>query len=123
MINENSPNAVRNLIQAIFLPTKTNLLKFSTRKILAGILTISFFLASATSTTVLALPAGYIVESGEVTFDTSEANTLVITASDRAIINFDSFSIAQNESVRFIQPLDSASVLGRVTGGEHTDIF
>ncbi|MBI4432232.1 MAG: filamentous hemagglutinin N-terminal domain-containing protein [Candidatus Omnitrophica bacterium] len=70
-----------------------------------------------------ALPSGINVVSGEVTIDTSQENNLVITASDKAIIEFDSFSIAANEVVRFVQPIDSASVLGRVTGGSSSEIF
>src|SRR3990167_2125668 len=63
-----------------------------------------------------ALPSGYSVESGEVSFDnTSDPSILTITASDQAIINFDSFSIAQNEMVQFIQSSDTSSVLSRVT--------
>ena len=66
----------------------------------------------------LALPQGYTVESGEVSFDnTQDPNILTITAGDHAIINFDSFSIAQNETVKFLQPDTSASVLSRVSGG------
>ncbi|MBI4432918.1 MAG: filamentous hemagglutinin N-terminal domain-containing protein [Candidatus Omnitrophica bacterium] len=70
-----------------------------------------------------ALPTGMRVESGEVTVESSDERSLVIHAADQAIINFDSFSIAENESVRFIQPFESASVLGRVTGGSLSDIF
>jgi len=71
----------------------------------------------------LALPTGWIVQSGEVTIDNSQANKLVLTASDHAIINFDSFSVAANETVQFIQPDESASVLSRVTGSLQSDFF
>ncbi len=69
------------------------------------------------------LPTGYQTESGEVSFDASQEKTLVVTASDQAIVNFDSFSIAQDETVRFIQSGESASVLSRVTGAMQSDIY
>ncbi|MCG3176721.1 MAG: hypothetical protein MOGMAGMI_01682 [Candidatus Omnitrophica bacterium] len=90
---------------------------------IAGLLLPAFCLLSVGAPAAWALPAGWSVESGDVTFDTSDPSILTITASDRAVINFDSFSIGQGETVRFVQPIDSASVLGRVTGGSTSDIF
>ncbi len=65
---------------------------------------------------VNALPEVQNVESGSATFDQSNPSTLTITADDRAVINFLTFNIGQNEVVNFIQPSASASVLSRVTG-------
>jgi filamentous hemagglutinin family protein len=74
-----------------------------------------FFLFSA-NPSVYALPQGYEVVSGDVQFDQIDANTLHITASDQAIINFSSFNIGSGETVQFFQPGSSSSVLSRVTG-------
>ncbi|CAE7262685.1 mscS [Symbiodinium necroappetens] len=45
-----------------------------------------------------------------------------ITASDGAIINFGRFDIARNEAVRFVQPGESARVLGRILSGTPSQI-
>ncbi|MDO8489720.1 MAG: filamentous hemagglutinin N-terminal domain-containing protein, partial [Candidatus Omnitrophota bacterium] len=66
---------------------------------------------------VYALPQGQSVESGTATFEQPDSSTLRITAADKTVINFNSFNIAQNESVYFIQPQNSSSVLNRVNGG------
>ena len=71
----------------------------------------------------LAIPQGMKVEEGQASIETPDPNTMVITASDKAILNFDSFSIGQNETVRFIQPLSSSSVLSRVTGSDRSDLY
>ncbi|GEM_PF-1709823 len=119
MIKENPPsNAFFN---ALFFGAKSRLCKCSAKRLLAGLLLCAF--ASTNAVPAFAMPAGFTVESGDVTFDQSNPGILLINASDRAIINFDSFSIAQGETVRFVQPIDSASVLGRVTGGFQSDIW
>ena len=51
-----------------------------------------------------ALPEGHNVESGEVDFAYPNEHTLNITADDKAVINFNSFNINENETVNFIQP-------------------
>ncbi len=71
-----------------------------------------------------ALPQDWTVESGDVSFNVSEDNSmLTINASNNAIINFGSFNIGQGEMVQFIQPGMDSSVLSRVTGGGSSDIF
>ena len=75
------------------------------------------------SSNAYSLPAGYTTVSGEASFDESNSNTLLVTASDRAIVEFDTFSIAPHEMVRFIQPHQDASVLSRVTGSLATNIY
>jgi filamentous hemagglutinin family protein len=62
-------------------------------------------------------PSGASVASGEAGLS-QNGTTLEILTSDRAIINWDSFSIAQEEGVRFIQPSETSAVLNRVTGSE-----
>ncbi|MDA0841995.1 MAG: filamentous hemagglutinin N-terminal domain-containing protein, partial [Planctomycetota bacterium] len=46
-----------------------------------------------------------------------------ITASDRSIINFDTFDIAGDETVRFVQPDSSAWVLNRVLSANRSEIY
>lgn len=70
-----------------------------------------------------ALPQGETVVSGEVYFDRSGEHSLQVTATDKAIINYDSFSIASSESVRFIQPSTGSIVLNRVTGTSLSEIM
>ena len=68
------------------------------------------------------LPENWQVESGQATVEKPNDTTLNITASDKAVINFNSFNIAQNETVNIIQPSSSASLLSRVTGPDATQI-
>ena len=62
---------------------------------------------------VQALPNGAKTVNGDVSIAIS-SNNMNITASDRAIINYNSFDIAKNESVNFIQPSSTSVVLNRV---------
>lgn len=48
---------------------------------------------------------------------------LEVTASDRAIVEWNRFSIDAGETVRFIQPTSNAAVLNRVVGQELSQIF
>ena len=66
-------------------------------------------------------PEGAQVASGQVTFQQSGLNT-TITASDKAIVNYSSFDIAQPEVVRFVQPGSDASVLNRILSANPTNI-
>ncbi|MDD5681245.1 MAG: filamentous hemagglutinin N-terminal domain-containing protein, partial [Candidatus Omnitrophica bacterium] len=75
-------------------------------------------LVMMSGTCVFALPQDAQVENGSVSIETPDSFTMNITASDKAIINFSSFNIGQNETVNFIQPNASASVLSRVTGSD-----
>ena len=74
------------------------------------------------------MPQGESVESGSAIFErpdpvtTNNIPTLNVIADDKSVINFNSFNIAQNEAVYFIQPSASASVLSRVTGANASEI-
>src|SRR3977135_2038482 len=63
----------------------------------------------------LANPTGGTVGSGSATF-ASSGNTLTVTNSANAIINWQSFSIGVNEITRFVQSSASSAVLNRVVG-------
>ncbi|MHC4154848.1 MAG: two-partner secretion domain-containing protein, partial [Planctomycetota bacterium] len=70
----------------------------------------------------LAGPEGAQVVNGQVSIQQSGNNT-VITASDKSIVNYSSFDIAQPEVVRFIQPGSDASVLNRILSANPTNIY
>ncbi|MFA5144057.1 MAG: filamentous hemagglutinin N-terminal domain-containing protein, partial [Candidatus Omnitrophota bacterium] len=85
-----------------------------TKKMLLTILVYAILPA----TLAFALPQDAQVENGQVTIETPNSTTMNITAGDKAIINFSSFNIAQNETVNFIQPSSNAACLSRVTGSD-----
>ncbi|NKB39410.1 MAG: filamentous hemagglutinin N-terminal domain-containing protein, partial [Gammaproteobacteria bacterium] len=75
------------------------------------------------ATTSFANPDGADVVRGQVDFNHPDASTLNITNSPGAIINWQDFSIQQNEITRFTQDNASSAVLNRVTGQNPSDIL
>src|SRR5262245_50774609 len=67
------------------------------------------------SAQALANPSGGSVASGSASF-ASAGNTLTVTNSANAIINWQSFSIGVNEITRFVQSSGASAVLNRVVG-------
>ena len=84
-------------------------IKTHTKRLVCLSVALSFFSSLIYQDVLLALPLNYTVEAGEVSFENLDENSLIIHASDRAILNFDSFSILANESVRFVQPNETSS--------------
>ncbi|MHC4558146.1 MAG: two-partner secretion domain-containing protein, partial [Planctomycetota bacterium] len=78
-------------------------------------------LSNAFVSVAMAGPEGAQVVNGQASFQQSGNNT-AITASDKAIINYSSFDIARPETVQFIQPSSSASVLNRILSASPTNI-
>jgi filamentous hemagglutinin family protein len=72
-------------------------------------------------TAVWAGPEGATVVHGTATFQQSGSYT-AIQASDKAIINYRSFDVARPETVQFMQPGASASVLNRIQSANPTTI-
>jgi filamentous hemagglutinin family protein len=70
---------------------------------------------SVSATHSAANPTGGTVSSGSASF-ASSGNTLTITNSANAIINWQNFSIGVNEITRFLQSSGSSAVLNRVVG-------
>ena len=69
------------------------------------------------SSLAAALPIDGHVVAGQATIQKVSPTTLSIAqASDKAILNWNSFSIASNEAVHFIQPSVSSIALNRVVG-------
>src|SRR5271167_639627 len=58
------------------------------------------------------------VIAGNPVFESPDSKTQVIHAPDKTAINFKKFNIAEDETVRFIQPHPHSTVLCRVTGGQ-----
>ena len=69
-----------------------------------------------------ALPDVQNVAAGDVSFEHHDS-TMDITASDRSIINYNTFNIASQETVNFIQPSSTATVLNRIFQGSPSEIF
>ena len=74
------------------------------------------------TTAVGANPVGEEVVHGSAAFERL-GNELNITNSDGAIINWQDFSIAQDEAVNFLQNSVNSSVLNRVIGGIPSEIL
>jgi filamentous hemagglutinin family protein len=80
-------------------------------------------LAFASSTQAQGVPTGGSVVGGAATIATGAGSVTIDQSSQAAAINWDSFSIAQGNSVTFVQP-DSASVaLNRVLGADPSVIL
>ncbi|MBW2045580.1 MAG: filamentous hemagglutinin N-terminal domain-containing protein [Deltaproteobacteria bacterium] len=84
--------------------------------------TSSFFISLAISVSVFALPEPNGVVFGEADFEVSD-DTMYIRTSDKVIINYDSFSISEPETVNFLQPSSSSCALNRVISSMPSDIF
>jgi filamentous hemagglutinin family protein len=70
-----------------------------------------------------ALPELGEVAAGQAEVQQLDPRTLSITTSDRAILHFRKFNIADKEHVQFIQPSSKSSVLNRITGGDPSQIL
>lgn len=81
----------------------------------AGLGPVVLPLIGAVCAPALAGPTGATVVAGQASFQHNGATT-TITASNGAIINYQSFGVARGETVRFVQPNANSRVLNRVTG-------
>jgi filamentous hemagglutinin family protein len=73
---------------------------------------------------LLANPTGEKVVFGEAVVDRVGDDVMnVVQTSSQAIIEWDSFSIAEGQRAHFIQPDANSSVLNRVTGSNLTEIY
>ncbi|HTY67540.1 MAG TPA: filamentous hemagglutinin N-terminal domain-containing protein [Alphaproteobacteria bacterium] len=71
-----------------------------------------------------AAPAGLSVGSGQVTVSNPNAQTTLIQqGTNKAVLNWNSFSVGSAETVRFQQPNSSSVALNRVTGSQASSIF
>jgi filamentous hemagglutinin family protein len=74
-------------------------------------------------TSAYALPQGAEVVAGNVSINTSGSNMDINITTDKAITNWESFSIAQPESVNFHQLSSSSVALNRVVGTDPSSIL
>lgn len=72
---------------------------------------------------VLANPSGAQIVNGQVSLDSSTPGVLNITNSPNAIINWQDFSIGQNEITQFIQQNGQSAVLNQVIGQNPSQIL
>jgi filamentous hemagglutinin family protein len=72
---------------------------------------------------VQALPVNGIVVAGSAHVAVSGSNTVITQSSQNAVLNWQNFSIAQGESVRFVQPNSSSVALNQVLGSDPSNIF
>ncbi|MFZ2969136.1 MAG: filamentous hemagglutinin N-terminal domain-containing protein [Sulfuricurvum sp.] len=79
-------------------------------------LVVSAMLAGTTMS--FASPSGGVVNAGNATISQNGSTTNINQSTQRASINWQSFSIAPTETVNFVQPNSSAVTLNRVVGNE-----
>ncbi len=68
-------------------------------------------------------PDGAQIVNGQVSIDTATPGVTTVTNSPNAIINWQNFSIAQNELTRFIQENGQSAVLNRIIGQNPSEIL
>jgi filamentous hemagglutinin family protein len=91
-----------------------------------GLLTgtrLGLILGLLSGSTVYANPEGANIVRGQVNFNHPDPSTLNISNSNGAIINWQDFSIQQNEITRFIQNSANSAVLNRVTSQNPSSIL
>jgi trimeric autotransporter adhesin len=70
------------------------------------------------------LPSGAQVTSGTASVSQSSATAMLVTqTTDKAALNWQSFSIGAGHSVQFLQPSASSIALNRVIGGSRSEIY
>src|SRR5712691_8725685 len=88
---------------------------------LAGLAAVPLLVGTSSA---LALPTGGEVVAGSARISQPNAQTMQINqASQKAILNWQGFSIARSEAVNFLQPNASAVALNRVVGNQPSEIF
>lgn len=68
------------------------------------------------------LPTGAQVASGSVSIGTSGTGVTITQGSDKAIVNWNNFSVGAGNTVNFLQPDTSSAILNRVTGSTSSTI-
>lgn len=84
---------------------------------------LSFVTGLLASVGASANPQGAQVVSGSAVFANPTPQTLQITNSPAAVLNWQSFDIGKGETTRFIQQNAASTVLNRVTTGNSSDIL
>jgi len=93
------------------------------RKLSAWLLILALLPYAITPCGLMANPSGGAVAQGTATISGGAGNLFINQSSDRAVINWQNFSIQQGELTQFIQPNSSSATLSRVTGGDPSSIY
>jgi filamentous hemagglutinin family protein len=81
-------------------------------------------LLATVSPWAVALPEGGQVVAGQASVSTPSANGMVVNqASDKAVLNWQSFNIGTGQSMQFVQPGAASVALNRVIGNGASSIF
>ncbi len=97
--------------------------RYSRTQLTASLLVATAALA-ATYGQALANPNGGTVVAGQATIaQTAPAQVTITQSTDKAIINWNSFSIGAGEKTRFVQPSSNSITLNRVTGPDVSQIL
>ncbi|WP_245258390.1 beta strand repeat-containing protein [Methylosinus sp. LW4] len=110
------PNIEARLRNSVSRPSRRPLLRavFSATTAIAAVLALPSF--------ALANPTGGVVVDGAATISSTTNVTNVVQSTNRAIINWQSFSIGLGQTVNFLQPSSLAVTLNRVIGNEQSII-
>lgn len=109
--------------QANNIFARPNSKNFIKTLVYAGLSLLPFTQQAFAQAPVNTLPSGYQVVSGSVNFQ-KQPNTLNVTSlSNKAIVNYDSFSVGRNEVVNFHLPNSASAILNRVTGSQASEIY
>jgi len=97
--------------------------RLSLVSVLLGTTMLSSAMVAAPFAPASAKPRGGSVAAGQATIVESGNTTTITQTSGKAIINWQGFSIASGEAVRFQQPGANAIALNRVTGDEPSNLL
>ena len=86
------------------------------------VILVGLCVVACTASTSYSLPQVDKVQSGTADFKIN-ANTMTINASDKAIVNYKSFDILQNETVIINLPSSNNAILNRVIGNSPSQIL
>ena len=87
-----------------------------------ALLASSALLSAGTVHAQAVLPQGGRVAAGSAGIATSGTITTVTQTSNRAIVDWNSFSVGAGDTVRFVQPTAQSAILNRVTGNTTSTI-
>lgn len=98
--------------------------RYTSRRVRSWLLVLLCIWSVLVGTTPgLANPLNGTVVGGSATINQSGNTVMIQQTTPRAVINWQSFSIAQGELTQFYQPSSSAAVLNRVTGGNPSALY
>lgn len=88
-------------------------------KLLAACFSAALVMASIMPSALYANPQGGSVAAGSATISNSGNQTTINQSTNKAIINWQGFSIGPQETTQFVQPSSSSISLNRVTGNNN----